>query len=310
MRHPDIALLKSLVALVEEQHVSRAAERVGVTQSAMSYSLARLREYFDDPILQRSSSGMSATPEARLIIDRLRPALGEIDRILHEDRGFDPRTSSPKFRIASSGYVAAILMPQLVHELLSESPGCTVDVVPSAPSETKVRLENNEIDLAIGFWISLSENLMTKTLFDEELELIMSTSNRKDGPLRLSLEELCKRSFATHTTTEGGLVNYECVFDEYLSRSDHERRIGFRTPNIQVVPTVVTTTGMVAVLPARTAQSAYRNYPVRRVEVPEPLPTFSVSATWHARNKDAEHHKWLRHIIERVGKNIRQAQKS
>tara|TARA_R110002110_G_scaffold406421_1_gene626404 strand:+ start:221151 stop:222137 length:987 start_codon:yes stop_codon:yes gene_type:complete len=137
----DLNLLISLQVLLEEQSVSRAAERLFVTQPAMSKTLSRLRTLFDDPLFTRSSHGMQPTPRALELSAKLQSVLGDIGQLVAAP-GFDPSTYRGEITLALSEYIAAALLPELAKRLQEQAPQLSIRAI--------TRVENQLEELALG----------------------------------------------------------------------------------------------------------------------------------------------------------------
>jgi DNA-binding transcriptional LysR family regulator len=143
----DLNLLISLQVLLEEKHVSRAAERLFITQPAMSKTLSRLRQVFDDPLFTRSSHGMQPTPRALELAGDLSAILGDIRRLV-SGTGFDPATYSGEIRLALSEYIGAALLPPLVKRLQEEAPRLSISVITRVENQLQQLAEGN-LDFAV-----------------------------------------------------------------------------------------------------------------------------------------------------------------
>jgi len=144
----DLNLLVALDALTRERSVTKAAERAGVTQSAMSHTLRRLRELFGDPLLVRGRGGMVLTPRAEALAVPLRSGLVSLARTLAEPQPFAPEQASRTFRIVSPDLFDALVLPTLFQRLGQQAPSIDLAVVPM-PKRLTDSLETGDVDLAI-----------------------------------------------------------------------------------------------------------------------------------------------------------------
>src|SRR6478735_6147306 len=156
MAHADIRavnlnLLAAFDALLEEKNVTRAASKMGVTQSAMSSSLAQLRLLFEDPLFRRTPRGIEPTPLALELGEPIRRGLAAFDRAL-TPRSFDPRSESRTFVIATCDYVEFVLLPPLLKRLAREAPGVRLEVRPWGLQQVPKTLQSGEVELMIGFY--------------------------------------------------------------------------------------------------------------------------------------------------------------
>lgn len=299
----DLGMLEALVVLIEEQHVSRAAKRLSVSQSALSYTLGRLRDVFDDPILVRTGKGMVPTERALGLIDALSGPISTIAETLDRDAKFDPATANVNLRIAASGFATTVLLPRLMRELLAEAPNCRVEVLPTTRIATWNQLEMGKVDIALGYWPDPSNNLIVKALLKEQLCLISAPETGYGD--EISLEEISQAKFFGYTTGEGQLVNYERAFDASLKLHNIARHIVMRGSSIQAIPDILAMAKLVAVVPRRAAARAIQTHPIRVLKCPLDMPKIPLQAIWHQRTHRADAHIWMRRILDRVAREIR-----
>ncbi|MGD9827872.1 MAG: LysR family transcriptional regulator, partial [Hyphomicrobiaceae bacterium] len=150
LRRIDLNLLVALDALLRERHVTRAAHAVGLSQPAMSSSLARLRHVFSDELLVRTATGMQPTPRAEALIEPVRQALAQIERALASDRGFDAGASARHFAVRLSDLLGFLLLPRLMDRIARSAPRVGLDVKHLSPLRTIDALEKDEIDVAVS----------------------------------------------------------------------------------------------------------------------------------------------------------------
>ena len=298
----DLGMLEALIVLVEEQHVSRAAQRLAVSQSALSYTLGRLREVLDDPVLVRTGSGMVATDRAVELTHTLAEPILTINEELRRGGSFDPARAAPHFRIGASGFATAIIMPRLMQVLRAASPQCTVEVFPTTRIATSNQLEMGKIDLALGYFPDLPDSLVTKTLGQEELCLIAAAGSAHAD--HITVDMIREIGFFGYTTGEGQLVNYEVAFDDALKLHDVHRRIVFRCSSMQVIPNMLANANLIANVPRRAAEILSKNQPLRRLECGIELPRIPVQAIWHQRTHRDEAQLWMRRCLEQVTRDM------
>ena len=146
----DLNLLPVFEALVSEAHVTRAAEKVFLSQSATSHALARLRKQLDDPILVRCGNGLQPTPRAQAMLGDVRELLGLLEQTLSPPPDFDPLTSERTFTLAVTDYVEAVVMPDLMPQLMQQAPHLTFNLEMIGPEASLEKLESGEVDLVVG----------------------------------------------------------------------------------------------------------------------------------------------------------------
>jgi len=150
LRSVDLNLLVVLDALLRERHVTRAARTVGLSQPAMSSALARLRNVFKDELLVRTAAGMQPTPRAEALIEPVRQAIGQIERVLENDQGFDAANSERRFVLRLSDLLSYLILPRLMAEIGGSAPRIALDIKHLSPLRTIDALERDEIDAAVS----------------------------------------------------------------------------------------------------------------------------------------------------------------
>ena len=149
MNDLDLNLIPYLVAIEETRNVSRAAERLGVSQPRVSTALARLREYFNDPLFVRTSRGMEPTPRTIALVPAAREALARIERGLLDRQHFDASTSTETFSIALSDVGEIVFLPRLLQAFAKEAPNANLRSVSASHGDVERGLESGDIDLAV-----------------------------------------------------------------------------------------------------------------------------------------------------------------
>lgn len=291
----DMNLLVVLRALLSERHVTRASARVGLSQSATSHALSRLREMFDDPLLVRSGRALSLTPRAARLLPALDRGLGELERAVAEEPEFEPSTARRTFNIGMSDYLQALIMGPLLRQTAALAPGVDLSVVVFPNLQELV--ESGAMDLALSVAGHKTRTLSREALFDERFVCMV----RRDHPQIRKPPSLEKYLAQRHvvvapTGTPGSLV------DSALARRGLERRIALRVTNFLIAPVVVCETDFVNTMPARLARQLARIYPLRLVPPPLELPRFEYCMLWHPRHDHDPAQRWLRELVAGVSK--------
>ncbi|MFU8807289.1 MAG: LysR family transcriptional regulator, partial [Bradymonadaceae bacterium] len=188
----DLNLLVALDALLEEVSVTRAAGRVGLSQSAMSHALGRLRETFDDPLLVRAGRGMTLTPRARELAEPLREALANLRQVIAPSQPFDPATSTQVFRVAADEYALFALLPLLVERLAKVAPKVDLRIRELGQSQSQHRLETGEVDLVLPLGLAehIPQTLYRRALFKLDLVCVIREDHPRIGDT-LDLDAFC-----------------------------------------------------------------------------------------------------------------------
>jgi DNA-binding transcriptional LysR family regulator len=298
----DLNLLVALDALLEERSVTRAAERTGMTQSAMSHALGRLRSLVGDPLLVRGKSGMVATARAEALVVPIRRALEGILHALRSPGPFDPKTAHLSVRIATSDYGELVLLPKLVRRLEREAPHIDLRLIPHT-GDSGGALVEGAVDLIVAPALPSDEvqGVLARKLFDERFVCIV----RRGHPLAKKKLTVARFAAASHALIaprgrEGSLA------DDALARLGLARRVAVTLPHFLVAPHVVAESNLVLILAARVASQLAT--PLGLVVLAPPkelgLTGFRMSAMWHERTQHDPAHRWVRELFIDVAKQI------
>jgi len=296
----DLNLAVVLHALLEERSVSRAATRLGLSQSATSHALARLRHVLGDPLFVRARAGLVPTARAEAMADTLANALGALEGSFFAPPPFEPRTAVRSFRVASSDYVEHLIGPPLLTGLARAAPNLDLWTV-SAPEEATEALAQGRLDLL--FQPSRpgprDEGLHVAGMWEDHFVGVMRKGHPLSrGPLTVERFAAAKHAFIAPRGRPGGAV------DAALAQLGLSRRIAFTTPNFLVGPQVVAETDLVIVLAARIARVFAERLPLVLFEPPLELPSFEIAMMWHERRHADPAHRFLREEIVRVARTL------
>lgn len=297
----DLNLLVALQALLAERHVTRAAARMGLTQPAMSHALARLRDTLGDPLLVRSKIGLQLTPRAASLAEPLDRLLLDAGALLAPPKRFDPRTSTRRFRIATSDYMEIVLMPALLEHLGREAPGVDVVLSRYAGRDTR-QLDDGEADLLlIPGMTGAPSGVLAQRILSEKFVCVV----RADHPLvgkKLTLDRYLELAHVLVSPggARGGIV------DDALAKLGKTRRVAVMVPHFLVAPFLVERTDLVLTLAARIARSLAPAVKLKALAPPSELnlPGFDMRLVWHERDHADPAHAWLRARITAVAKRL------
>lgn len=294
LRKLDLNLLIALDVLIAEASVTKAAERLNMSQSAMSYSLKKLRTILNDDLLIRTSRNMEVTPYAREISDRVSQILREIQATLLAKDDFDPATTQETFKIAMSDYVEATIGVNLLQQIASQSSGIRIRVNNLEKATVMEDLDANRLDLAINPGLSLKSWHIKENLYREEFVCVF----RGDEAINeISLADYLERSHILVSMKD----DFHGEGDRILELQQQSRRIIWSTAHFMAVPFLLNNSDCMALLPQRMAQQCAEAMNFKILPPPIPLKGFTVSMVWHQRNTNNLSHQWLRQqIIEAV----------
>lgn len=293
LRTLDLNLLKTLDALLDERSVTRAAQRLSLTQPAVSAMLNRLREHFDDPLFTRGQHGINPTLRALALAAPVRQILGDIDLLL-QPQAFDAASSQMSLSIAATDYALSAVAVPFIAALRQQAPGVRVSVQPVENDRLAVQMERGEIDMALVTPDSTPADLHARHLFDEEYVCLL----RPDHPAllhgELSLDQFCALDHAL--VSHSGKV-FSGVTDDALAAMGRQRRVTLAVNSFLVLPDILLSSDLVAVVPRRLAGSAKG---LKAVPPPVAVAGFSKTLVWHERSHRDPGHRWLRALLFRT----------
>ncbi|MET0794220.1 MAG: LysR family transcriptional regulator [Polyangiaceae bacterium] len=292
----DLNLLVVLRALLNERHVTRAAARVGLSQSATSHALSRLRELYEDPLLVRSGRALQLTPRAVRLLPLLERGLSDLQTAVDDEPSFDPRTAKRAFSLGMADYLQALLMGPLLRRVAGEAPDVDLAVI-GFPNWSEL-IDSGGLDLAVS---ASSEPVPSSFSIQELFEDGFTCMVRRDHPLikkQISLAQYLKlrHIVVAPSGTTGSPVDTE------LARRGLSRRIALRVSNFLTAPIVVCQTDFINTMPTRLARQAAKDYPLRLLPTPLPVPKFGLRLVWHPRLDNDPAQRWLRQSLITVSK--------
>lgn len=292
MRHHrlDLNLLVALDALLEESSVSRAAERVFITQSAMSNALARLRRHFGDDLIAQVGRRMVLTERGQQLRPEVRAILMRIQQVAQPIEAFDPASARKTFRIGASDYFTMIVLPKLLTHLSRHAPGIGIEVVPLS-SRLFEDLERGDVDLLIVPQGYAARKFPHQALFQDEWVCVTWRPHRlpKEGltlDVYMDLEHVAKKD---HNP------NFPSVIELELGRQRLARKVTVRVPHYGLLPLMIVGTPRVATVHWRVAKmyTAWK-LPLSVHPTPFDCPPLEEAMQWHPTKEMDQGHLWLR----------------
>jgi len=287
---PDLNLLPVFEALLRHGNVTRAAADVGLTQSAMSSALGRLRRQLGDPLFVNTRAGMLPTPRALELAPSLTDALAMVRRALNGREAFDPRRSARSLRVYMTDVGETVLLPTLMRHLDQESPQLRLETAQLPAAELGVRMETGDIDLAVGYLPQLRDKIWRARLFEEHYVCM----TRPDHPLgrrgALKLKDFLSARHVLISSMGSGHQQLERALAEH----GVEANVALRVPHFVVIPLIVAGTDLIVSLPANVAEVWARLVKVKVHPLPIAIPGFDVSLYWHPRLENDSANRWLR----------------
>lgn len=298
----DLHMIRVLHTVLTERNVSRAALRLGMNQPAVSAALRRLRETAGDPLLVRAGTGMVPTPNGLRMIEPAALILRSAEVLFADAGTFDPVTTHQTFTIAASDYLDPHFLPQVVADLKSHAPDCSVDLQPlSGDADYHRRLAQGEVDVVIGNWPHPPSELHLGRLFADEVVCLVGAHHPavKRG---WTVEEWLKADHVAPTPTHPGARG---AIDTHLSTLGLTRHIGARCPHFSLIPAMVASSLLVLTTGRQFCERFVDQLPVRIVPCPVAFPQLMYYQLWHERTHASHASQWLRERIKTVAASLR-----
>lgn len=301
----DLNLLVAFEALLEERHVTRAGQRIGLAQPSMSSALTRLRALFGDELFRRTAGGMIPTSRALDLAGPVGEALRHVRRALEEETPFDPSTSQHRFRLATTDYGDLIVVPPLVQALRAQAPGINLQVRPLTDAmATMEQLEHGEIDAMLGGHLPLPRNGLRQQLFDERFVCIRAAGQASSHAM-LDLAGYAALPHALFSASGGD--GAPTALDAVLAEQGFRRRIVVTLPHVAAVPFAVAGTDLAAALAERVAWHFRSVADVVVLPLPISLPPFGVDLLYTTHSTSTAAGRWFVSLLLKIGKRIGEA---
>ena len=305
LRRFDLNLLISLDALLHEKNISRAAERLYVSQPAMSAALHKLREYFNDPLLVRVGRNLELTPRGQSLVEPVREALLRIQATLGTQPQFDPATARREFTIIISEEALPDLLPALIKRLAVEAPGisCRVQLISES---ILTRLEYGEADLGVCLD---SLRLYATRAWPDSLRMVRLRPVRwicaVDANHPTVGDSLAAEQFFSLPHAFGAPSAYSASTEELVRRLfDIDLTVQLAVPSLLHLPLVLAGTPYVATMPERVLRMAPAVSALKTFPTPFPTPVHHELLLWHNRHDPDPAHAWLRELIVEISAKL------
>lgn len=289
IKNIDLNLLRVLDVLLREQHVSRAAQALHLSQPATSAALMRLREALGDPLLVRTARGMQPTERAVELAPRLRTLLQSLNQLLEPPVQFEAAYAHQTFSVASTDYLIELVNQPLTQALLKQAPDVRLAWLPMRSERLTERMERGEVDLAITSAARAADSLRSRSLVKDSFVGIASKRNRlvRTG---MSLDAFCQLKHVLVSPSSTDV--FHGAMDDALAARGLSRKVMFSVPQFRFAVDIVQATAAVAVFPARLA--AQYGSRIKQFALPLTPPDFQIVMLWHERTHRSPAHQWLR----------------
>jgi DNA-binding transcriptional LysR family regulator len=295
----DLNLLPVFLALMDERSVTRAAERLGITQPALSNALTRLRAMLQDPLFIRERYGMQPTQKAMELAPVIGAALASLDEAVLGQQAFDPAKARQLITLAPNSYVEFVLVPAIVARLRERAPGISLRLTPYGADLAETGVVSGVTALALGRFVDPPDNLVVQHLMDEGLSCIV----RADHPqidrkiTRKQYEQLKHVNMLPPGRLRAGLF-------QVLEREGLRREVAVSVTHFLAIPEVVAVTDYCATLPNQICRRLAHDPRLKVLPTPADLGSFPVEMAWHVRYRHDPAHRWLRALIGEVAQQI------
>jgi DNA-binding transcriptional LysR family regulator len=288
----DLNLLVIFNQLLVERRVSKVADTLGISQPAVSNSLAKLRKLFGDELFLRTPKGMEPTPFADQLAESVSYALAMIHSGVNQRTGFDPAQERRSFTVGMTDIGEIVFLPELIARLKRDAPGIALSTVRNTAINLRDELESGKVDMAIGLLPQLKAGFFQRRLFKQRYVCVMRRGHRLDKK-RITLAEYAS---AEHLVVVSAGTGHGKV-DDLLLRSGIERAVRLTVPHYVSVGHILQGSDLVTTVPEKLADRLLAPFGLAKVAHPAKLPDVAINAFWHAKYHRWPANRWLRTVI-------------
>ena len=288
----DLNQLVLFQQLMVERRVSKVAENLGLTQPAVSNTLAKLRRQFGDDLFVRTPVGMMPTPFAEQLAEPIGYALGMIHSGLNQHSRFDPASVKRSVTIGMTDIGEIVFLPELVEHLRREAPGVLLSTVRTTATNLRDDMEAGKVDLAIGPLPQLKAGFFQRRLFRQRYVCLFRKGHALDRK-RLSLADF---KAAEHLVIVSAGTGHGKI-DDLIRRAGVDRTVRLTIPHFVSVGHLLRRTEMVTTVTERLAESLVEPFDLTFRPHPINLPEVAINVFWHAKVHRSPAHQWLRGVV-------------
>ncbi|WP_343927948.1 LysR family transcriptional regulator [Pigmentiphaga daeguensis] len=290
LRNIDLHMLRILDEIHKTGSLSRTADRLELTQPAISMALAKLRQHFNDQLFVRVGNAMKPTPQAEGLMEGVSAAIAAIEMTLNYRITFEPSQTERTFRIAVSDIGQVVMVPRLLEAFSQAAPRARIEFH-GINERTPQLLQTGGLDLALGYAPQISEGFFQQALFKERFVCLA----RSDHPRirnRLTLSQFKNESHVVVISS----ISTHLIIDRALEHQHIRRNVAVRIPNLVLLAQLITGSDYLATLPARAGQAIARTAGLATYPPPFRLSGYSVTQYWHERQARDTGNRWLRNL--------------
>jgi DNA-binding transcriptional LysR family regulator len=295
----DLNLLRVFIALMEERSVTRAADRLGITQPALSNALNRLRDILHDPLFIRERYGMQPTQKAEELAPVIMETIGQLDGLVLGQQAFDPTNANLLVTIAPNSYVEYVLIPAIVAKLRELAPGIKLRITPYGNDLAETGVISGTTSFVLGRIVDPPDNLVVQHLMDDSLACVVRADHPEIGNeiSKTQYENLKHVNVLPPGRMRAGLF-------QALDKQGLKREVAVSVTHFLAVPELISVTDYCTTLPTQICRRLANDSRLKVLPTPVDLGTFPVDIAWHVRYRHDPAHRWLRNMIEEVARSL------
>lgn len=293
--HIDLNLLVLFHAVFSERSASKAAGRLGLTQSGVSHALRKLRDLFQDDLFVRAGGALLPTPRAEALHEAVRDVIETVERRILPVASFDPATTRREFVIAMSDMGEVVALPALMEAFKSQAPGCTLRSMRLANAEIEDALETGRIHLGLGNVYEPKTNIYQQTLYLHDYAVLAWLDHPRLKRGGLTLERYLHEA---HLVVETG--SDEHLRTTGLGPRGIRRKASVTVGGLLSVPWLLPGTELLATVPTHLARVAAQHYALRSFVLPFDVPAYAIKTYWHPRSHSDVGHRWFRELVYEI----------
>jgi DNA-binding transcriptional LysR family regulator len=291
----DLNLLVIFDAIYKEKNLTRAGQRLSLSQPAISHALNRLRSAFDDPLFVRHGYRMEPTPLTEELKENIKKVLELTERTL-EDRGpFDPYRSTRTFHIGMQDYPMMVVLPKLLKSIKEQAPNIRIRTFHLTIENRKTALEDGKLDMVIGVRQDFGSSIFQQYLFRDR-EVCIVRQNHPTVSDRLSLEDYLNCEFVGLSFSDVK----QARIDRKLKEMGRKRKVRLTVENEVTIPQLVSQSDFLANIAELVAKEYLAWLPIKMLQLPIEIEDFEFYQYWHARHQKDPGHSWLRKLIKQT----------
>lgn len=299
LRSIDLNLLVIFDTIYTERNISKAAQKLALSQPAVSNALARLRERLEDPLFIRTTHTMVPTARAKTLAQPIREALSLIEGGLRTGDEFDYAQSQRRFVIAVEDYGETVILPGFLDWLANVAPKVSVKIRPEPGSHLSSEMKDGQVDLALDYFMQRDPVFHSTCVMTDGLLSLSRREHRQLGD-PLSLEQYLEVHHIALTPRSGSMP----MIDLALAKRGLSRHVAVELPHFQAMPLLVRNTQLICTVPRRMANLYAETFKLQTHVVPLRVPNFPIYLIWHASVDADPAHTWFRQSLIRFCREL------